>query len=285
MAKIGEFLTQNMGGIVGGISNILTTSMQNKANRQMAQEQNLKNMELSRYQYEMQKKAYDEANLYNTPSAQMQRYKDAGLNPNLIYGQGSSGNAPNVLPQYRSPEYITPQKQAVSPMASIAQAMNMKLQIQELRNAQAQGRILDANATRASNEAFYSGDYYGRRNWSMFLKNSELDDIRHIRQQITNENVNLNPMFRDYTQSKWLTPSKQLSNYNAQIALSNARTQLTDLEIGAFVPRWLNSAIGAGAGLVKSAIGGLGKIRPVVTGKSIAPSQAIIPKYKVYTRY
>lgn len=29
---------------------------------------------------------------YNSPQAQMQRYKDAGLNPNLIYGQGTPGN-------------------------------------------------------------------------------------------------------------------------------------------------------------------------------------------------
>lgn len=30
------------------------------------------------------------ANQYNLPSAQMQRFRDAGLNPNLIYGQGTS---------------------------------------------------------------------------------------------------------------------------------------------------------------------------------------------------
>lgn len=33
---------------------------------------------------------------YNTPENQMQRYQDAGLNPNLMYGQGSSGNASSV---------------------------------------------------------------------------------------------------------------------------------------------------------------------------------------------
>lgn len=29
---------------------------------------------------------------YNSPEAQMKRFKDAGLNPNLIYGQGTPGN-------------------------------------------------------------------------------------------------------------------------------------------------------------------------------------------------
>lgn len=32
-------------------------------------------------------------NQYNSPQAQMQRFQEAGLNPNLIYGQGNSGNA------------------------------------------------------------------------------------------------------------------------------------------------------------------------------------------------
>lgn len=32
-------------------------------------------------------------NAYNTPAAQMQRFKDAGLNPMLVYQQGNPGNA------------------------------------------------------------------------------------------------------------------------------------------------------------------------------------------------
>ena len=36
-------------------------------------------------------------NEYNTPLAQMQRLKDAGLNPNLMYGQGTTGNAPAIV--------------------------------------------------------------------------------------------------------------------------------------------------------------------------------------------
>lgn len=35
-------------------------------------------------------------NEYNSPKNQMKRFQEAGLNPNLIYGQGNSGNAGNV---------------------------------------------------------------------------------------------------------------------------------------------------------------------------------------------
>lgn len=35
-------------------------------------------------------------NEYNSPAAQMARYQEAGLNPNLMYGQGNNGNAGSV---------------------------------------------------------------------------------------------------------------------------------------------------------------------------------------------
>lgn len=55
----------------------------------------------------------EKMNAYNTPAAQMQRFKDAGLNPNLIYGHGSSGqqaqlakyNAPNAQYNYKAKDY------------------------------------------------------------------------------------------------------------------------------------------------------------------------------------
>lgn len=49
--------------------------------------------------FKREKEMWNLQNEYNTPAAQMQRYKDAGLNPMLLYSQGSSGNAssaPNV---------------------------------------------------------------------------------------------------------------------------------------------------------------------------------------------
>lgn len=41
------------------------------------------------------KELIDYQNEYNTPANQMQRFADAGLNPNLIYGLGSNGNQPS----------------------------------------------------------------------------------------------------------------------------------------------------------------------------------------------
>lgn len=55
--------------------------------------QNKRNVRNMRLQYEMDKQMFDYQNAYNTPAMQMQRLKDAGLNPALMYGQGTTGNA------------------------------------------------------------------------------------------------------------------------------------------------------------------------------------------------
>lgn len=44
------------------------------------------------YQYKLQQKAIDAQNLYNSPAEQMKRLNVAGLNPNLVYGNGVDGN-------------------------------------------------------------------------------------------------------------------------------------------------------------------------------------------------
>lgn len=54
---------------------------QNEINRANAEWAFQKDMELRKFQLD-----------YDSPAAQMQRYKDAGLNPNLVYGQGTPGN-------------------------------------------------------------------------------------------------------------------------------------------------------------------------------------------------
>lgn len=51
------------------------------------------------YLMKQQEQAYNlelwnATNAYNTPAAQMQRYQDAGLNPNLIYGQQNQAQSP-----------------------------------------------------------------------------------------------------------------------------------------------------------------------------------------------
>jgi len=52
-----------------------------------AKAQSVHNMNLAQYQ-----------NRYNDPASQMNRFRQAGLNPNLIYTQGSAGNMSPIAP-------------------------------------------------------------------------------------------------------------------------------------------------------------------------------------------
>lgn len=51
-----------------------------------------------------ERREYDRMLKYNSPKAQMQRYREAGLSPYLIYGQGSSGNVSSPSPAQAIPE-------------------------------------------------------------------------------------------------------------------------------------------------------------------------------------
>lgn len=72
---------------------------------------------------------WNKQNQYNSPAAQMQRYKDAGLSPHLIYGQQ------NTAPAIRSTEAKAPQFMA--PNIDVSGAANPLLVQAQLKNIEA----------------------------------------------------------------------------------------------------------------------------------------------------
>lgn len=108
---------------VSAISSMIAARQQKKSNMQLAKFQNDANLQM-----------IDKQNAYNSPKAQMARYDSAGLNPNLIYGQGTPGNqtATPTYPDIRSPDYqsiaanLVPQFNQSSLMQSQVAANNAK---------------------------------------------------------------------------------------------------------------------------------------------------------------
>lgn len=92
------------GAVVSAGANLISTNMTNRANERMQQEQNKWNLE-----------QWERNNAYNSPAAQMQRLKAAGINPDLMYGQnagGATGNsaapAPGTQPIPKQPFRVDP---------------------------------------------------------------------------------------------------------------------------------------------------------------------------------
>lgn len=92
------------------------------------------NMELAKYGYSKDLEMWNRQNEYNNPAAQMQRYTDAGLNPNLIYGQGNPGNA-TQLPKYNVPTVDYSGRKPSFDPTQVLQAMQMHQNF-EVQNAQ-----------------------------------------------------------------------------------------------------------------------------------------------------
>ena len=97
-----------IGAIIAGGASLLGSALGSFSQKKT----NDKNMELAKYQNAWQaqenEKAYQRnlemwnlQNAYNSPTQQMARLRSAGLNPNLVYGSGVTGNSAGSTPQYQ----------------------------------------------------------------------------------------------------------------------------------------------------------------------------------------
>lgn len=121
---------------------------QNRANMALADKQNAANKEIAEYSYSKELEMWNRMNEYNSPASQMQRYSNAGLNPNLIYGQGSSGNA-SSSPRYSQSPAVSPTlSYGYNPAMQISSALG-QFQDFQLRRAQIDNVEAQTAATRA----------------------------------------------------------------------------------------------------------------------------------------
>lgn len=79
----------------------------NRANVQQADIAYKRNKELAQYTFDKNLEMWKLQNKYNAPGAQMQRLQEAGLNPHLMYGKGTVGNAQG-MPQMQQTPYVSP---------------------------------------------------------------------------------------------------------------------------------------------------------------------------------
>lgn len=88
-------------------------------------------------------KFWNMQNEYNAPAQQMARFKAAGLNPNLIYGQGNAGNAgPISTPDIQSVNYKAPQVSGANPLAVLNAVADLKIKAAQADNLKAQNTVL-----------------------------------------------------------------------------------------------------------------------------------------------
>ncbi|WNK13929.1 MAG: DNA pilot protein [Microvirus sp.] len=92
-----------IGSAVQGIGNIVNAFTQRQTARENTDKTIQANKQMAEYQYSKDVEMWNKGNTYNSPMAQMERLKSAGLNPNLVYGNGAQASSAGQLPKYNAP--------------------------------------------------------------------------------------------------------------------------------------------------------------------------------------
>lgn len=85
----------------------------------MMRQQNQEARSMAEYQNKQNERMWHMNNAYNSPAAQMQRYKDAGLNPALVYGQMPQANAPDMVGGSPASAATAPAGDTISDLANL----------------------------------------------------------------------------------------------------------------------------------------------------------------------
>lgn len=138
--------------LIAGGANVLGSAI----NAGSSAYQNAKSRQFAVQMYDRQTqdaiRFWNMQNEYNSPTAQMQRYKDAGLNPNLIYGQrgGNAGNAavPPKTGEIKAARFETPRYgdllTGIVPVMS--QLYDLETKKAQVDNLKAQNSVLTEEA-------------------------------------------------------------------------------------------------------------------------------------------
>lgn len=147
MGKVGDFLKRHnvVGSLISGVGSIAGMIGQNKivdkqisAQREENRLNRYYNQMLARQQNQWNLEQWNRENAYNSPLAQMYRLRQAGLNPDLMYGQGTTGNSAG------SPEMTS---------GAPSEPNDMTAMLSKRSFGQTMQQILDREQQRRMNEA------------------------------------------------------------------------------------------------------------------------------------
>ena len=194
-AAIGSAISPGLGTIIGGIGGAAISAIGsffgNRRNRKASREAFERESKFAREerlaQQEWIEQMYEKNNSYNSPAAQMQRLKDAGLNPDLMYSRGDVGNAtaPEAPAQAATPRFNVIPTNTYGQTAQIAAESGLKA---------AQARLADSQSKKTdTEESLLTADYLLRKartesdielNHSTIYVNHELGQLNHAEAEV-----------------------------------------------------------------------------------------------------
>lgn len=194
-AAIGSAISPGLGTVIGGIGGAAISAIGsffgNKSNRKSSKEAFERESKFAREerlaQQDWIEQMYEKNNAYNSPAAQMQRLKEAGLNPDLMYSRGDVGNAtaPEAPQQAMTPRYNVIPTNTYGQTAQIAADAGLKA---------AQARLAESESKKTdTEESLLTADYLLRKartesdielNNSSIYVNHELGQLNHAEAEV-----------------------------------------------------------------------------------------------------
>lgn len=194
-ATVGSAISPGLGTVIGGIGGAAISAIGsffgNKSNRKQSAEAFERESKFAREerlaQQQWIEQMYEKNNSYNSPAAQMQRMKDAGLNPDLMYSRGDVGNAtaPEAPTQAPTPRFNVIPTNTYGQTAQIAADAGLKA---------AQAKLASSESKKAdTEESLLTADYLLRKartesdielNNSTIYVNHELGQLNHAEAEV-----------------------------------------------------------------------------------------------------
>lgn len=175
------------GAAISAIGNWFGNKSNHKASREAFERESKFAREERLAQQQWIEQMYEKNNSYNSPAAQMQRLKEAGLNPDLMYSRGDVGNAtaPEAPAQASTPRYNVIPANTYGQTAQIAADAGLKA---------AQARLADSQSKKTDTEEnLLTADYLLRKartesdielNHSTIYVNHELGQLNHAEAEV-----------------------------------------------------------------------------------------------------
>lgn len=222
-------------GIIAGVGSLLGSGInaiaQNRANRQ--------NLKLAQYQNAWQSAENDKAfknnvlmwnmqNAYNSPTAQMSRLRQAGLNPNLVYGSGVTGNSAGSAPQY---EPIKVQRATMEPYRgwnlglsdAVSTYMAARQNKAQIENMEAQNKLI-------KEQARTEGIRQGNIAMSTARSGFDLNLARELRNVSIDRAIAEKNLTEAHNAGAWTDANRKVLQYELDRALFDNKIKLSSVE-------------------------------------------------------
>ena len=169
-------------------------------------------------QRQWQEYMWNKSNEYNSPSQQLARYKEAGLNPNLVFGQGASSLAAQFGSGAAAPGNVSVTPQYGDALKGISDAImlynqykqtqsNIALQDEQIKTQRTQQKLNEAEAAKKGSEK--TGIDWQNR-WNVIMEDTNWAISQSTMNKLHNENLILTNEFHKSESELNMTEMKEL---------------------------------------------------------------------------